>query len=169
MALKSAISTTKHNHDVKAFVTFRVVGENLIADEITQLLKIYPTHTHKKGETYSTGRSAVTPTSGMWLFSTEKILLSANLTEHIMLILWLFALLDVNLLCNFERANASNGGIALFRLAPLLRKRSLSATMSFFWHGDSAAPEPKVSEGFLELLKKIPVAVEFDFDKDEAA
>src|SRR5581483_10617135 len=82
MAFKSAISIMKHDHNLKAFVTFRVAGRKPSTKEIIQTLKIYPT---QKGEIYSTERSTVTPTSGIWLFSTERILLSANLTEHLCL------------------------------------------------------------------------------------
>jgi hypothetical protein len=154
----------KSDQIMKAFVTFRVAGETLAPDHITQLLRIHPTYTHKRGEAYSTGRSNIIPTSGIWIFRTDTIWLSTDLNDHIRLLLLLFGLPN-----NIGAVRPIDGDNPLLRLAVFLHQNpSLSATMSFFWHGAPDATEPKIPEWFLDLLKLIPVAVEIDFDRDES-
>lgn len=161
MATKSETSLTKSNHTVKAFVTFRVAGATLSPDSITKLLRIHPTHTHKAGETYSTGRSKITPKSGIWLFSTDKILLSKDLYEHIDLVL---------ILLGWGRSPRDRDNVALFRLARFLRKEpSLSATLSLFWYGTRDATEPKIPDSLIEFLRLMRISVETDFDRDESS
>jgi hypothetical protein len=150
MAAKSATSSMKSDPTLKAFVTFRVVGDNLVPNEITQLLKMQPTYARLKGKTYSTGRSAnIIPSTNIWFFSTDTVMASNNIVDHVRLILFIFGLMEFD-------------GVSIF-----LSKSSAKATMTFFWHGTSISSVPKIPELLLDLLKLIEVEVEVDFDKDE--
>jgi hypothetical protein len=173
MAPRSAISTMKSDKSMRTFISLRVVGPTLEPDEITKLLGVYPTHVHKNGETYSTGRTSITPTSGMWLLATDKMFLTPDLASHIRLILVLFGLDKV--LFGLDKLQAayesrSPDGIAFFRLAERLQTdASLSATMSFFWHGGPNSTAPTVPDLLLQLLALLHIHVELNFDKDEPA
>src|ERR1700730_9399894 len=95
MAAKSATSSMKSDPTLKAFVTFRVVGDNLVPNEITQLLKMQPTYARLKGKTYSTGRSAnIIPSTNIWFFSTDTVMASNNIVDHVRLILFIFGLME---------------------------------------------------------------------------
>jgi len=153
---------------VKTFATFRIAGDTLNPLEVTQLLRVQPTHAHRKDEKYSTGRSEIVGKTGVWLFSTDQISLSDNLYEHIGLIFTVLGLIrsraGIGEASEEERANA----IAhILRLERLLKQNSLTATMTFFWHGPHNVPYPKVPEAFIGLFQLIPIALEMDFDRDE--
>src|SRR5574337_185547 len=120
MAPKSATSSTKSDSRPRAFATFRVAGDDLAPDEVTRLLEVRPTEAHVKGETYSTGRSTVVAGTGIWLFSTDRVLLSASLPDHVRLVSLIFGLQDPYAA---NAAVAQHGIGKLPRLAEFLRGR----------------------------------------------
>jgi hypothetical protein len=167
MALKSATSSTKSDRGVKAFVTFRVAGERLSPDEVTNLLKVTPTHAHRRGEPHSTGRSTVVGKTGVWLFSTDRIMLGGNLYDHLGLIFTILGLSRPSAI-EFSSENGEFSRIARFlRLKKFLEEHSLTATLTLFWHGPQSVAYPKIPDELVELSELVPIKVESDFDKDE--
>ena len=73
----------RDDQTVKTFVTFRIAGDQLVPDEITGVLNIVPTHAHEKGENYSTGKSTIVATAGVWLFRTDRITACEDFYTHV--------------------------------------------------------------------------------------
>ena len=156
MATKSATSMTKSSVAIKTFVTFRVAGDTLDPLDVTALFKMKPTHQHRKGQEYSTGKSKVLPKTGVWFFSTETESTSRNIYVHIKILLsYVFG--DSRL----------DGGIRILKLRDLLEQKQLTATMTFFWYGKANASYPSIPDELIDLLKLVPVQIEYDFDRDE--
>ena len=167
MALKSATSSTRSDKGVKAFVTFRVAGDTLSPNEVTNLLRVTPTHAHCLGEQYSTGRSTIVGKTGVWLFSTDRIMLSSNLYDHLGLIFTIFGLSAPSSM-KFSAEEGEFSRVARFlRLRNFLEEHSLTATLTLFWHGPQAIAYPKIPNELIELFELIPIRVETDFDKEE--
>jgi len=163
MAPKSAMSSMKSDA-AKAFVTFRVTGDDLVPAELSALLEVRPTHAHRKDEAYSTGRSTVRPSSGLWMFSTDQLLLSDILDDHIKLAFMVLGLPGGR---DSGRGITADGAVKLLKLADFLRTRGYRATMTFFWHGAAQSRRPELPEELVRLFDLIPIAVETDFDRDE--
>jgi hypothetical protein len=170
MAAKSATSSTKSDRTLKTFITFRVVGDKLVPDEVTQLLKMQPTHARLKGKPYSTGKSEnIIPSTNIWFFSTDTVMASNNIVDHIQLVLFILGLMEssgieiLDAIADKRRTPLSR----VISLKLLLRNSSAKATMTLFWHGASGSSVPKIPEGLFDILKLIEVDVEVDFDKDE--
>jgi hypothetical protein len=170
MAAKSATSLTKSDQTMKAFVTFRVTGDKLAPDEVTQLLKVQPTHIRVKGTPYSTGRSDnIVPSTNIWFFSTDSVIVSHNIFDHIRLALFVLGFIGPSVIEQLD--TTANGRFIQFprllSLKSLLEKVTAKATMTFFWHGGAASIDPKVPEELFDLLRLAQIDVEVDFDKDE--
>lgn len=140
-------------------------------DEVTDLLKVIPVHTHKKGQPYTTGRSNIVPTTGIWLFSTDRITTSQNFYGHLKVALLLLGFLPGG---REDLADTSPmatlGTVAnILRLKAFLAARDLTATMTFFWHGKPHTAYPGIPEELTTVLSLVPVHTEIDFDRDEAA
>jgi hypothetical protein len=165
MAARSATSTTKSDATLKTFVTFRVAGDALDPDEVTRVLRVNPTHAHRKGESYSTGRSTIVPDTGVWLLSTERLSSSENFYFHLGLALQMLGLLPSNLPSSGdERLAVTARYLALSRF---LRERKLTATLSCFWHGAAGATKPTLPDILVEMFADIPIGLDIDFDRDE--
>ena len=65
-----------------AHAWLRIMGDDLDPDEITQLLKIQPTRTQRKGKPW-VGRGSHTYKISGWFLSTEKILTSHDSRHHL--------------------------------------------------------------------------------------
>jgi hypothetical protein len=170
MAAKSATSSTKSDQTIKTFVTFRVVGDELVPDAVTQLLKVQPTHARLKGKSYSTGKSEnIVPSTNIWFFSTDSVMVSQNIIDHIRLVLFVLGLMGSSGVQSLDATmNGNTTPFArLLSLRSLLTKSSTKATMTFFWHGVSGSTSPKISEELLDMLRLIEIDVDIDFDKDE--
>jgi|HubBroStandDraft_1064217.scaffolds.fasta_scaffold243930_2 hypothetical protein len=134
-----------------AFVTFRVAGAALEPEEVTNVLKVHPTHAHRKGETYGSGRRGrpVTAKTGVWSFSTDRLSERPALGEHLTI---------VRKFLDPERTD---------ELHELLRREHLTATLTCFWHGGRNATPPSVPGDIKDLLSKLPATIETDFATDE--
>ncbi len=152
-----ATSTTKSDAaDTVSFATFRIVGDRLMPSEITGILQTPPTTAYQKGEKVKFGpRSPETVgKTGMWFVSTDKIVSSPRLEDHLG---YIFRMLFMP------------GGDVL-RLAAfldLIKKKNLKAHLTVFWHGPAHAKKPSLPPAVEELLKVIPADIEVDFDTDE--
>jgi hypothetical protein len=159
----------KSDKGIKAFVTFRLAGDSLQPDAVTNLLRVAPTHAHRLGEQYTIGRSTIVGKTGVWLFSTDSFALSSNLYDHVGLILAVLGLSRTPQIGLPIEEGEYSLVTRFLRLQRFLKERSLTATLTLFWHGPQAAPYPKVPNGLVELFELIPIKVEVDFDKDEDA
>jgi hypothetical protein len=170
MAAKSATSSTKSDQTIRTFVTFRVTGDELDPDAVTQLLKVRPTHARLKGKSYSTGKSEnIIPSTNIWFFSTDTVMSSQNIVDHIRLVLFVLGLMGASGVHSLDATmNGNNAPFArLLSLRAFLTKSSAKATMTFFWHGASGSTSPKISEQLFDMLRLIEVDGDIDFDKDE--
>ena len=160
----------KHNGTIRTFITFRIAGDDLIPDEITNLLKIVPSHVHRKGEAYSTGRSNIVPATGLWLFSTDRITTNQDFAVHLEVAALLLLGILPSLGNRFSESRLATSFDAvgnILRLKELLVRRHLTATMTFFWHGEVSAEPPAIPEGLTPFLDLIPIHTEIDFDREE--
>jgi hypothetical protein len=85
MAMSSATSMTKSENPIRAFATLRFAGDALDPDEITSVIKEYPTRAHRKGELFRPGPRSpeVTGKTGIWYFSTRRKIESNDLADHL--------------------------------------------------------------------------------------
>lgn len=165
---KSGASMTKSKETIKTFVTFRIAGDQLVPDEITKLLHVLPSHSHRKGEAYSTGKSTIAPTTGVWLFSTERITTSRSFDVHLQAALFLLGFMR-------QPGSPTGGGLQgefdalanFLRLKRIIDDKSLTAAMTFFWHGAAGAEYPAVPDGLKDLFDLVPIAIETDFDRED--
>ena len=154
----SATSTTRPraNEPARAFATLRVAGDALVPDEVTKILKIVPTTAYSKGEHYSGGPRSpdLIGRTGVWFFSTKGVVAGNQLADHL-------AFLARLLLPGSGEAGP------LPRLQQLLRRQSLRASVSCFWHGPAGARKPSIPRPVTDLLKLVPAEITTDFDTDE--
>lgn len=147
-----ATSTTKSEPIVR-FATFRVAGDRLLPDEITAVLQTPPTIAYQKGEKVKFGPRSPETTSktGVWFLSTDKVVPSQNLDDHLRYI-WKMAFVP--------------GGDPLRSLIfrDILKKRNLKAHLTIFIHGGK---KPALHPSFEAMLKTLPMDVQIDFDSDE--
>jgi hypothetical protein len=131
----------------RTFATFRVAGDNLVPDEVTRLLGIEPTLAYKKGEHYKRGPRSpdLKGRTGIWFLTTEYFVESNDLNKHLN---WL---LDI---------------IANKDLAEFVRKNSLHAVLTCFWHGPLGASAPRIPKTVSDPLRNMHFELETDFDTD---
>jgi Domain of unknown function (DUF4279) len=142
--------------DTVSFATFRVAGDRLVPDEITSILQTAPTSAYQKGAKVKFGaRSPETAgKTGMWFLSTDRIVSSPNLEDHLRYI--------------FPTVFMPGGDVLRFAaFHDLLKKKSLKAHLTIFWHGPSRGKKPSLPPSFEAMLKAIPADIEVDFDTDE--
>jgi hypothetical protein len=116
---------------------------------VTRLVRIVPTLAYAKGETYSRGprSSNLVGKTGVWLFSTQKLVASQRLIDHIE---FLFRALVPD-------------PTHLARLHHLIERNSLTAVMTCYWYGRSAAKRPSLPRSVTDLLELLPASLETDF------
>jgi hypothetical protein len=137
----------------KAYATFRVAGDNLDPEQVTKLLGMEPTRAHAKGQHYrrsERGQELVGKT-GVWYFSTAKVVASDSLEDHVTY------LLKLGIAADSEKAK---------HLRKLIEGNSLHAAVTFFWSGPPGAKHPSVPKGIIDTFKNIPAKIEEDFDND---
>jgi hypothetical protein len=141
---------------VKTFATLRVVGDQLVPEQVTRILKIAPARAYAKGQTYCGGERTgnLVGKTGVWYFSTDRVVASDNLVDHLMFL--------VNLL-----HGSSPEVIPLTRLRSFVQKQSLAAVVSCFWYGRIGAKPPALPRAITEFFKLLPAEIETDFDTDE--
>jgi hypothetical protein len=142
---------------IRTFATFRISGDELIPSEITDVLRLVPTQAHAKGETYLSGPRAGTQTArtGIWYFSTDKLVASEKLVEHLHFLIVALSPNPTRLLWKLKR------------LESIINKRNLRAAVTLFWHGASGAKSPSLPNEYLAIFSSFSMDVEKDFDADE--
>ena len=156
--MKSGTSTTRSERiePIKVYATLRVAGDQLVPEQVTRTLKIIPTCAYAKGEHYSGGPNSpdLIGRTGVWFFSTEGVVAGNRLGDHLVFMEKLLT-------------GGRDAAGPLPALQHLLRRRSLHAVVTCFWHGLSGARRPSIPRTVTETLKLIPAAIETDFDVDE--
>jgi Domain of unknown function (DUF4279) len=138
------------------YATLRVAGDQLVPEQVTRTLKIIPTCAYAKGEHYSGGPRSpdLIGCTGVWFVSREGVVAGNRLGDH-------FVCIEILL------TGGRNETGPLAALQQLLRRRSLHAVVTCFWHGVPGARRPSIPRARTETLKLIPAAIETDFDVDE--
>jgi hypothetical protein len=141
---------------VKTFAALRIVGDQLIPEQVTRILKIAPTRAYAKGQSYYGGERTgqLVGKTGVWYFATHRTVASDSLVDHLMFV--------VNLLHGYTPETKP-----LTRLHNLVKKQSLTAIVSCFWYGRAGARQPAIPRAVTEFLKLLPADIETDFDTDE--
>jgi Domain of unknown function (DUF4279) len=174
---------TSSDATIRTFATFRVSGDKLDPDELTTLFRITPTLAYAKGERYVAGPQAGTLVgrTGVWYLSTDTVICSPKLSDHI------YAVFAVLALDQFEEWLKQKSKLKpaspktarkqpplpafmlhgrLRQFSTLLKRKSLTASMSCFWHGGRDAKPPAVPRLVSQLFQIVPIAIETDFDID---
>jgi hypothetical protein len=132
-----------------AFVTFRVAGDALIPDELTDLLGIRPSRAYAKGQSYTgTGGRPLKGRTGVWFMSSDGKVDSDRLSEHIN---WILGKL----------------GPKKHELGRFIGQNSVHAVLTCFWHGPAGTRPPIISNDVVTILQEIPAGLERDFDTDD--
>lgn len=131
---------------IKTFATLRFAGYRLDHDQISQIMHIQPTKIIKKGDEHER--------AGIWYLSTDKLIPGNDLMDHVGFLLALLfpAPGDVN---------------RLVTLRDTVKKRSLEAHVTCFWHGKSGARKPAIPSVVPKLFDLIPADFQTDFDSEE--
>jgi len=158
---------------VRAFATLRVAGDQLVPHEITDILRAYPTLSYRKGEKYVGGKNSgeISGRTGVWYLSTDKIVSSNTLSDHI---IYLTGILIPERTLGITNPPIVIGpdeslGKTFHRLGKLqniIQKRDLKATMSLFWHGVAGTRLPSIPKAIPPLFRLVPIGIEQDFDTD---
>jgi len=158
---------------IKAFATLRIAGDNLAPDEITEILRAYPTLAYRKGEKYDAGKSSgeIVGRTGVWYLDTDKIVSSENLLDHLIYIVGILmpeiALGSSHVILIGPKNSLAKSLRKLGRLQQTLQKRDAKATISLFWHGEVGARHPSIPRLISSILRLVPIDIETDFDTDE--
>lgn len=138
---------------ISSFATLRFAGDALDPDEISGVLKRKPTRAYRKGEQYKPGLRSpeLIGKTGLWYFSTNGLVPSNNLRDHLDLLIRLISPFD-------------DQGHRLKQLREIMDKRNLQAHLSLFWRGVPGAEKPTISPVETDVFKRLPADIDVDFD-----
>jgi hypothetical protein len=140
----------------KTYVTFRLVGDKLDPDQITRIMRIFPTIAYAKGKKYPAGKRTgeLIGKTGVWCLSTDSIVASDTLQRHLAYILGVLI------------PDRQDAGPLLYLQDLLSRDRTLRADLRCFWHGRAGARSPPIPKLVIQVMKSLPATIEPDFDVD---
>jgi hypothetical protein len=148
-------STTAFQADetVKAYAILRFAGDELEPSEISDILSVHATRAYRKSEKYFAGPRAgvITGRTGIWLFSTDEVVDSRDLGQHISYL--------VKLIFEHDADRSA-------RLRQLIMDRGLNAHVSCFWHGKAGARAPEIAASAIDAFNQLPADIETDFATD---
>lgn len=139
-----------------AFATLRVSGDELEPSAVTEALGLKPSLSYRKGETYRAGRRRqrdYVGQTGVWYLSTDDLLVSGRLEDHITFLSFLLAARPQGL----ERVHA------------MVLDGACEASASCFWAGPPGSTEPDISLTFRDLIARMGGRIEIDFQRDIAS
>jgi hypothetical protein len=169
MDMTSGMSMTKHEERarIKTFAGFRVSGDALVPAKVTKLLGYWPSISYKKGEKYSAGHRTGTliGRTGVWYLSTEKIISSEKLVDHLMFVVFVLGLIPSSASEDMLRFRVRKIG----PLHQLIRAEALRASLICFWHGPTSMKPPKLPTELVELFKLLEIEIDLDFENDEGS
>jgi hypothetical protein len=161
---------------IRSFVMFRVTGDKLIPDEITEILGVFPLLSYRKGEEYQLENSGVPikGKTGVWYFGTDKIVSSTRMSDHIVFLLGILCPEGVLWGDFFPVAPSTQSGgkkvlIKLGQLQKILHKQEMKAAVTIFWHGVGGARPPAIPRVVSSVFRKIPIEIETDFEIEEGS
>jgi hypothetical protein len=130
------------------FLTFRVSGDRLVPDQVTNLLGLQPTLAYAKGMPYQrrTDGPSVIGRTGVWFFCTDST--TDPVSVHL----------------GYLLKQLSNGRLQAFK--DLLRQNALQAVLTCFWSGPPNKTPPILPDTLRRFLQSIPIAIEIDFAAD---
>jgi len=132
------------------------MGDALDPKRVSRILKAAPTIAYAKGQTFRAKGDVKDRTgrTGLWLLSTDGIICSGSLTDHLAYLLGV-------LIPDREDAKPLAGLHALLAEQP-----GLEADVACFWHGAHGARRPAIPKYLHEVLSLIPAKLELDFATD---
>jgi len=164
---------------IKTFATLRFRGDELNPGEVTQILRILPTLAYLKGQSFKVGERAGTETgkTGLWYFSTDKVIAGQNLHDHLMGLFSVIALDHFEELLKEARRPRAPGPVKttyalrlmgrLAKLSSLIHRNSLVGTLTCFWYGEHGAKLPIIPRVVSMTLREVPINIETDFMTEE--
>jgi len=157
--LSLATSTTRSRKIApqKVFATLRFSGDRLDPDRISDILRVQPTKSYRKGERYFAGPRAghLAGHTGIWLLATDDFVASADLNRHLG---YLTSLIF--------RGAADHNKDRLAGLRELMARDGITAHVSCFWHGEPGEQPPSILPEATVKLRDLPADIETDFDTD---
>jgi Domain of unknown function (DUF4279) len=148
----------------KTFATFRVVGDRLDPEQITGFLKVVPKYSYAKGQRYSAGNNSqrLLGKTGVWFFSTDNIVASSDLSDHLgYLLVVLFMNRNNDVPTGAQLANN------LLTFKKLLGAKSLKPVVTCFWHGAVGSKKPSVPAAITDIFNFIGAEIETDFATED--
>jgi hypothetical protein len=142
---------TEADADRKAFVTLRFAGDALSPEEISAILPVEPTRTHRKSEDFSAGTHAgnLRGRTGMWFLATDKLVPSDDLEDHLRFVQKLL-----------QPAPGDDSRIR--KLRSILKHDHLRAHFTCFWRGDPGETAPRIPLRFRSAIKPLGADIETD-------
>jgi hypothetical protein len=131
----------------RTYASFRLIGDALVPDDVTNTLQLKPTVAHAAGETLSgmaTSRRCKSQRTGVWSLNTRIVAKSTSLERH------LISLLDVL----EPRAEA---------LEAIRKQQCLQGDFFCFWESKSGHGGPGLSASVLERIAALDADLEIDF------
>ena len=143
---------TKSDPTKKAFATLRFTGDALDPDEISSALGTSPTRAYRKGQIFSPGPRTprVVGRTGIWYLSTDKLVSSGDLGEHLRYLVEVLA-------------PDSPREKRLARIRELMQRDHLEAHVTCFWFGEEGEPEPTIPPEMAATFARLPADIETDF------
>jgi hypothetical protein len=152
------ISETKTDRTAKAmtFATLRFAGDALDPQDISDILRVKPWRAHRKGESFYAGQHAgyLSGRTGIWYLSTDKLIDSDNLMDHLQLVEELLY-------------PAPGDNRRVMQLRDVLVRSGAEAHISVFWRGLPGTEPPAIPGKFARLSTEIGAVIELDFHNDD--
>jgi hypothetical protein len=152
----SAISSTKAEvfEPGRVFASLGFVGDRLHPQHVTDILRISPTKSWRKGELFRPGPRSpeIVARTGTWWLSTEGLVAGQDLDAHLAFLVGLIL--------------PASDGMRLARLQELMRDEGVAAHVGCFWHGEPGARPPAVPPFAVAAFNHLPAELEIDFDTD---
>lgn len=140
---------------LKAFATIRFEGDTLDPSSLNDLLRVRPTLSYAKGETYGVGRRGIGKTglTGYWFLNTKAYLETSDLDAHISFLTKMLTDSTVHP----HRDHKFN------RIKAVVEQASLEILVTPFWMGRNGAEMPMVGPRFRSLIDTLRGGIETDF------
>jgi hypothetical protein len=140
---------------LKSFGTIRFEGDALEPALLTDLLRVRPTLSYGKGETYGMGRRGIEKTgaTGYWFLNTKTYLETSDLDAHVSFLTKMLT----DSTAHPHRDHKFN------RIKAVVDQASLEVLVTLFWAGRDGAVTPTVSPRFRSLIDTLRGGIETDF------
>jgi len=146
---------TEPSLSVKAFATIRFEGDALDPPSLDDLLRVRPTLSYGKGETYRIGRRGIEKTglTGYWFLNTKTYLETSDLDAHVSFLTKMLT----DSTAHPHRDHKFN------RIKAVVDQASLEVLVTLFWIGRNGAAMPTVAPRFRSLIDTLRGGIETDF------